>query len=331
MESKEKIEVANIYFMDVFLEKIKLDNQYTIEEFYNFFYENKEITSKQYFSIGYFNTLKQLNIYIYDFREQISIYKKLNIDSKKIIIYLEIFNELGNTGFIDDNIFQKNKIININYVKLFVERNYIILSSILKNYINYKNYLVVTFLTRDFIENIKLFLYFTRGYIIEQKADISNSSSSLTEKNNQAIKDDILKKLSIENKNWDFDIKKIIRNNPSLNDWQVELKKIYDINEECNNIIHKNGYSRINPKYGVANKIKLDDIFMIVKFFFTLIICYDGKEISSSDYLDYLEAGATPPDGCQYWIAPIYQNFINKEYSEEEKNKLIANSYMDIR
>ena len=31
----------------------------------------------------------------------------------------------------------------------------------------------------------------------------------------------------------------------------------------------------------------------------------------SSDYTDYLDAGDTPPDGSQYWVAPFVSDFLN--------------------
>lgn len=58
---------------------------------------------------------------------------------------------------------------------------------------------------------------------------------------------------------------------------------------------------------------------------------YDGKSIESIDYIDYIENGEEPPDGCQYWIAQIFQDFIDAEYTKEEKNKIINQSYMDIK
>ena len=108
----------------------------------------------------------------------------------------------------------------------------------------------------------------------------------------------------------------------------IEIKKI---NEKCNNYIHKNGFSKISPKY-INNDIELlENWYKLIKFYFAITASYDGKSIESTDYIDYIENGEEPPDGCQHWIAPNFQDFIDAEYTKEEKNKIINQSYMDIK
>ena len=89
------------------------------------------------------------------------------------------------------------------------------------------------------------------------------------------------------------------------------LKKI---NEKCNNYIHKNGFTKISPKH-INNDIELlENWYRLIKFYFAITASYDGKSIESTDYIDYIENGEEPPDGCQQWIAPIFQDFIDAEY-----------------
>ena len=33
----------------------------------------------------------------------------------------------------------------------------------------------------------------------------------------------------------------------------------------------------------------------------------------SSDYMDYVDCGETPPDEAQYWVAPFIQEMFDKE------------------
>ncbi len=65
-------------------------------------------------------------------------------------------------------------------------------------------------------------------------------------------------------------------------------------------------------------------------FFITLIVCYDGKELSSSEYIDYLDLDMEPPTDSQYWTASICRDFIDSEYTEEEIEKQKRMTYMDL-
>lgn len=147
---------------------------------------------------------------------------------------------------------------------------------------------------------------------------------SIIAKINQGLKDG--------NADWGFNIKEILKNNKTLGIWNEELKNIEKLNIQCNSYIHKNGLDKISPYYinHSSTNIKLDDIFLCVKFFFTLIACYDGKVLASSDYIDYLDMNEEPPIDSQYWIAPICQNFINEEYTKADIDKLKSLTYMDI-
>ena len=113
----------------------------------------------------------------------------------------------------------------------------------------------------------------------------------------------------------------------------IKSLEIKEINEKCNNYIHKNGFTKISPKYINENNDTelLENWYKIIKFYFTITASYDGKSIASSDCMDYIENEEEPSEECQHWIASTFQDFIDAEYINEEKNKIINQSYMDIK
>ena len=40
----------------------------------------------------------------------------------------------------------------------------------------------------------------------------------------------------------------------------------------------------------------------------------------STDYIDYLEFGLTPPDGSQYWVAPFVADYLKANIEMIDKN-----------
>lgn len=256
--------------------------------------------------------------------------KPLNCTSINVIKYINMLEELyNNSDTIDEKIIKENKLSLINYTELISNRNLSISIPLLANVMKDKNNIVSYYLLRDLIENIKLYLYFIRGPIVEETIVFQNGGRALRELKNEKTKQDIIDKLSKENQNWSFDIKQIINNNPSLKIWSDELKRIETTNNICNAYIHKNGYSKLKAQVNPEINF-LEEYFYITKFYFTLVVCYSGMNIHSSDYTDYLDFGEEPPDGSQTWIAPIFKRFIDEEYSSIEKAKLIEQSYMSI-
>lgn len=259
---------------------------------------------------------------------------KFNAKSVKISRYLSVLKALSenNSCIVDDHIIKNNKSILVNYTEVIAERNYLISKHFLISFINEKNLLLCYLFIRDLIENIKVYLFFLRGAIKEEIFKFSNGIA-VKHNVNQKIKDDIHYKLENEGQNWDFDVIDIIKNNPSLNAWSSELKRLKEYNDLCNNFIHKNGFTKISPRYiNMENSSNLLEIwYVIVKFYFTITAAYDGKSIESSDYMDYMDMGEKLPDDCQLWVAPIFQEFIDYEFSKDEKSKLKNESYMNIK
>ncbi|MBQ8468355.1 MAG: hypothetical protein IJ542_01210 [Clostridia bacterium] len=325
----------NLLYNGIFLNKIKLDKSYTIHEIEDNLPKgiiknyNLSIVSNNY------NTTLEYDI----LHSYLLNYTFFNIDlnsvmkepSKQIIKYIEILEFISDSNFSDSIVKTKNRKFFISYASIIAQRNLEIIKILFKELVNNDNQLVVKFLLRDIIENIKLYLYFIRGAVKEE--EIKNNQGTLKKEIiSKEIQDKILQVLSTENTDWDFNIKQIIDDNPSLKLWNDDLKRIQEINYNCNSIIHKLGLTKLLPVtiMNSKDKISISDVCFCIRFFITLIICYDGKEISSSDYVDYLDMDMEPPENSQYWVAPIIQNFIDSEYILKEKNILKEMSYMDI-
>ena len=260
----------------------------------------------------------------------IDLKQVLTENSQKIIKYLDVLSGITDNAFIDDVVSIKNRNYGISYARIIAERNLEISKSLFFNLAN-NNQLICNFLLRDLIENIKLYLYFLRGAKSETIIKDSNHTYIREQINNETI-NTIKESLQNGNRDWGFNIKQILKNNPSLTKWKKELQSVEQINQQCNATIHKNGLTKITPQFIklMSPKIDFDMVYTCIKLFFTLITCYDGKILSSSDYVDYLDNGAEPPADCQYWLAPIFQDFINQEYSPEDIQKLKEFSYMNI-
>lgn len=323
---------VKIFYKDVFLETISLDKPYRLDEikFDNPLIHEYKISFPDVndFSTISYNIMESYILEL-DFCET-KCKTLLNKESLKIIKYLDVLSFISDCDYVDNIIEIKNKHRCVSYAKIIAERSFEILRNLLINWHN-KNQLICNFLLRDLIENIKLYLYFIRGakkeIVVNTKQGIftkEENIDSIIAKINQGLKDG--------NADWGFNIKEILKNNKTLGIWNEELKNIEKLNIQCNSYIHKNGLDKISPYYinHSSTNIKLDDIFLCVKFFFTLIACYDGKVLASSDYIDYLDMNEEPPIDSQYWIAPICQNFINEEYTKADIDKLKSLTYMDI-
>ena len=107
------------------------------------------------------------------------------------------------------------------------------------------------------------------------------------------------------------------------------LQKSFEkIGKILNNYTHGNGYSFYNRSAGSLDK---DDIekqinevvstarYITVTFLFLLVLC-SPQYIMSTDYIDHLEFGQTPPEGSQYWVAPFIVEFLKHNIEMIDKN-----------
>lgn len=56
----------------------------------------------------------------------------------------------------------------------------------------------------------------------------------------------------------------------------------------------------------------MDAFNQIIMFHVICVFCLEPVYLMSSDYMDYLDCGDTPPDGCQYNVSPFIQPYLEK-------------------
>lgn len=107
------------------------------------------------------------------------------------------------------------------------------------------------------------------------------------------------------------------------------LQKSFEkIGKVLNNYTHGNGYSFYNSSAGSLdendiekqiNEVISTARYITATFLFLLVLC-SPQYIMSTDYIDYLEFGQTPPDGSQYWVAPFIVEFLKSNIEMIDKN-----------
>ena len=126
---------------------------------------------------------------------------------------------------------------------------------------------------------------------------------------------------------------KAVASSPDLNDAvkTYKLKSDFDrISKRLNNFVHGNGYWFYNQPSngykdtelaGETTKICNDAKYVTVVFLFLLMLC-SPLATMSTDYITCLDCGIQPPDGSQYWVAPLIQKFLVENESLISKNCL---------
>lgn len=110
---------------------------------------------------------------------------------------------------------------------------------------------------------------------------------------------------------------------------KYDLQASFDkIGKHLNNYTHGNGHSFYNTKAWLLNESdiekQINDIvctakYITITFLFLLVLCAP-QYIMSTDYIDYLDFGQTPPDGSQYWVAPFIVNFFKNNIDMIDEN-----------
>ena len=115
-----------------------------------------------------------------------------------------------------------------------------------------------------------------------------------------------------------------IRNSPKLkniNNLLFKTKQYKELRQRLNDHTHYNNFLYIlfNDKYqfdfennriNLLNQLFLDIQNIFIKHFCWLFTLKDHY-MMSSDYVDYLDMGRTPPDNSQYWVSPYIQEIFN--------------------
>lgn len=108
---------------------------------------------------------------------------------------------------------------------------------------------------------------------------------------------------------------------------------------KLNDYVHtkgrQNAFSNYSQSYDYEtgfDEIREDIKYVAVSFIFILLLI-DSTIIMSTDYIDHLEMNMSPPEGSQYEVAPIVQDFINtylKSYNNELVSFIKETSLMNI-
>ena len=134
-------------------------------------------------------------------------------------------------------------------------------------------------------------------------------------------------------------ISKILKLSPKTK--ESLYSKIRDI---CNDNVHYNSFKNFlwnDVDYIDYNRdiaiILLNNVYTCITFLvslhFSFIYESHPEYFASSDYGDYLEFGEQPIEGCERWIAPIFQIFFNNvvySYNQKIGEYLISLNLMDL-
>jgi hypothetical protein len=114
-----------------------------------------------------------------------------------------------------------------------------------------------------------------------------------------------------------------------------------NIRERCNNNTHYNFYANVllnDNEIFLKNRVKMLNIFSLdarnlfilhVGYIFSIRECY----MASSDFIDSLDCGMTPPDDSQYWVAPFVQTVFDEiisKYREDISNHIKNSTNMHL-
>lgn len=108
-------------------------------------------------------------------------------------------------------------------------------------------------------------------------------------------------------------------------------KSYVETRQRCNDHMHYNYFDNVminDNKIRIPQRIKLLDLFKTdLENLFILHACaifyLNDHYMVSSDYLDHLEMGMTPPEDAQYWVAPFIQEILS-ELINEKRSDLVA-------
>jgi hypothetical protein len=93
------------------------------------------------------------------------------------------------------------------------------------------------------------------------------------------------------------------------------------VRDLCNDHTHWNFFNNLltNNKniYSKNRIIHLNNFNFCLQELFIQHMAYlfylNNHYMLSSDYMDYVDCGETPPDEAQYWVAPFIQEMFDKE------------------
>lgn len=116
--------------------------------------------------------------------------------------------------------------------------------------------------------------------------------------------------------------------------------KYKDIKKNCNDFVHNNSFANLLLNTSGAH-IKAKEthyermtayLEALKSLLFASLCILKPYYAGSSDYIDHLELGLSPPEGSQHWVAPFMQEEFNRLLKSNKKlAELIAkSSYMEF-
>ena len=110
-----------------------------------------------------------------------------------------------------------------------------------------------------------------------------------------------------------------------INNLLYQDERYVQIRNRCNDYTHYNFFHNVLLNDGsvyIKDRLRILGIFAEdAKSIFILHLAYifffNPHYMSSSDYIDHLECGMTPPEDCQYWVAPFVQRIFDEVIKKE--------------
>jgi len=115
--------------------------------------------------------------------------------------------------------------------------------------------------------------------------------------------------------------------------------KYKDIKSYCNDYVHNNKLSNLilnTDHFMLEASVHYDRMSTYLEalniLLFASICILKPYYVSSSDYIDHLEIGLTPPENSQYWVAPFMQKEFDRLHKANKKlaELIAASSYMEF-
>lgn len=254
---------------------------------------------------------------------------------EKLDEFAKFYDDLSYTtsGFVT---FPMTQIININTF-MFISISQTLNS--IKEVLSKLRFSDAYTLLRKYYDSFMINIYVNLS--LHEKIDINNIEFS---KINELLNKEIDNWYNGKNKIKDFgNISKYIENSEKLKPITFILNKNksnYDaIRERCNDFVHNNFYknfvlndynSETYKNLDLLNTFSNDLILLFIKHF-AYLFYLDDTLMRSSDYMDALEAGMTPEEDSQYWVAPFIQDIFDKyvkTYNPEIAKEIIKNTNM---
>jgi hypothetical protein len=88
-----------------------------------------------------------------------------------------------------------------------------------------------------------------------------------------------------------------------------------------------------NNRIKFLEQLSIDLRNIFIKHFVWLFSIKDNY-MMSSDYIDYLDMGMTPPKNSQYWVATLIQEIFDeiiKQYRPDLADELKKSTYMELK